>query len=519
MQDLDRHPALERLVERAVDRRHAAGADPVLDPVAAVQPCADHLPCVLCASPMPVRVQLQHRSGMPLVLGGRTRVRKLHGGVRRRDRLTFVMGGLAREFDAARRAATGQGVARRRDRPGMPAGSALWPEGAAEATYPACMAVKAAQPSRARVPRTATCGGCGRDHVRAAQARRGEALVEEARAAGWTSSGSGSTLRRTRSRRRSAPTSRSDRDVPEEARDAGEVQCSRVPARSVCRCRRSGSTGEGGELERRVRLTAGAGRGGAAGGCGARRRRAGPGVRAALRRFGRVTTPRWRRCASYRARARSRAVAGSRRSGRRPVLPVLAGQLWRSRRCSRRSEPRRSPSPQRSPTTDAAADRPAASVTSPITRAPGWRSARSPPPASAWPPSPPAEPGAHVEHLPHLRVGGAAAALDQAEDRLRSSGASMRYPTSASRRSRFSSPSPVMCARPCTCTSDRAARARRARRSRSAPAARRRPCGRRAPAAVSSEVAQRPARERVAVGVHAARGHADDGRRARSARR
>ena len=41
MQDLDRDLALERLVERAIDRRHPAGPDPVFDPVAAVQPGAD----------------------------------------------------------------------------------------------------------------------------------------------------------------------------------------------------------------------------------------------------------------------------------------------------------------------------------------------------------------------------------------------------------------------------------------------------------------------------------------------
>ena len=40
--DLDGHPALERLVERAVDGGHAAGADPLLQAEAPAEQGADH---------------------------------------------------------------------------------------------------------------------------------------------------------------------------------------------------------------------------------------------------------------------------------------------------------------------------------------------------------------------------------------------------------------------------------------------------------------------------------------------
>src|SRR5688572_892600 len=42
VQQLDCDPALERLVERAVDRRHPARADLLLEPKASAEQCADH---------------------------------------------------------------------------------------------------------------------------------------------------------------------------------------------------------------------------------------------------------------------------------------------------------------------------------------------------------------------------------------------------------------------------------------------------------------------------------------------
>ena len=118
---------------------------------------------------------------------------------------------------------------------GAPLDPLIWAEGGIRTTYPACMAVRAAAEQGTdggvRLPAPAAGG----DHVRAAEARprRGAGREPRARRA-WTWSGSGSACARTRSPRRSAPTSRPPRRWPP-SRARGRRSPRRAPAERRCR--------------------------------------------------------------------------------------------------------------------------------------------------------------------------------------------------------------------------------------------------------------------------------------------
>ena len=97
---LDRHPALERGVEGAVDGRHPAGADLLLEPEAVAYEGADH--CHLfCAVSMAVRVRYFTDPACS-VSWATSRLRRLMVEFGADVRFTYVMGGLARDYEAAR---------------------------------------------------------------------------------------------------------------------------------------------------------------------------------------------------------------------------------------------------------------------------------------------------------------------------------------------------------------------------------------------------------------------------------
>ena len=142
--------------------------------------------------------------------------------------ITFVLGGLAREFDAAKRADLGRSWLDAAAESGMPTDPRIWHGTPPVSSYPACLAVKAAQEQgsaeAARVLRRLREGlVCFRrklDHL--------EALAEVARDAGLDEerfridAGSHAIVE---ALGRDLDITR---EVPDEVREAGDVKCSRV---------------------------------------------------------------------------------------------------------------------------------------------------------------------------------------------------------------------------------------------------------------------------------------------------
>ena len=239
---------------------------------------------------------------------------------------TFTMGGLAREFPP------GGMVSQWLDasaETAMPTDPRVWFDGPMASSYPACMAVKAA---------TEQAGDGGYSYLRAlregifCQARKldtTEALVEEARGAGLAVDrfrvdlGSHAIVESFGADLEIA------RDVPPEARQAGEVRCSQPMGQERVPLPTLRFEGEGGDVrwlfgyapleDHRAAVLA-------VGGelSGDPR----PGVLDALRRFGRMAAPELAAVCDLPAPRVEAELAQLALEWRVRPLPVLAGRLW-----------------------------------------------------------------------------------------------------------------------------------------------------------------------------------------------
>ena len=290
--ELDRDLALERRVEGAVDRRHPAGPDLGVEPVAAAQLHADeraHLLGPIVADVPASLGHVLHRSRLSMVMGGRAGAPPPPGRVRRRLRITYVIGRSRASIEPADAGALALARWTRRPRAGCPSTRASSCAIRRSSTHPAGLAV-AAWPSRASraVPPPAARGD----------------LLERRR---WTPPPRCSTPRaRPRARPRApARRPRLERDrralrrrprARPRRRDAGRA-CSATATRSRATGRTSGCARP---RSPPAREPAGDGH---------------PGVEDALRRFGAMARPRSPPSATCRARARRRSCGGSRSSG------------------------------------------------------------------------------------------------------------------------------------------------------------------------------------------------------------
>ena len=132
---------------------------------------------------MPVRLRCHTDPACPVSWGAEPVIRRLQVEFGAGISITYVMGGLAREYEAPYEARVMEWLDTS-DRSGMPVDPRLWSEGPIASTYPACMAVKAAAeqgPEAAERYLRALREGlmCFRRKLDAK-----EALVEEARGAG-----------------------------------------------------------------------------------------------------------------------------------------------------------------------------------------------------------------------------------------------------------------------------------------------------------------------------------------------
>jgi predicted DsbA family dithiol-disulfide isomerase len=132
---------------------------------------------------VPVRLRYHTDPACPASWAAEPALRRLMAEFGADLSITYVMGGLAREYEAPHESRVMEWLDHA-DRSGMPYDPRLWTEGPIRSTYPACMAVKAAAEQGP--------GAAGR-YLRALREglmclRRkldgGEALVEEARGAG-----------------------------------------------------------------------------------------------------------------------------------------------------------------------------------------------------------------------------------------------------------------------------------------------------------------------------------------------
>jgi putative protein-disulfide isomerase len=132
---------------------------------------------------VPVRLRYHTDPACPASWAAEPALRRLMAEFGADLSITYVMGGLAREYEAPYESRVMEWLDHA-DRSGMPFDPRLWTEGPIRSTYPACMAVKAAAEQGP--------GAAGR-YLRALREglmclRRkldgGEALVEEARGAG-----------------------------------------------------------------------------------------------------------------------------------------------------------------------------------------------------------------------------------------------------------------------------------------------------------------------------------------------
>lgn len=241
--------------------------------------------------------------------------------------ITFVMGGLAREFDAARRAEMVTGWLDAAAESGMPTDPRIWYRTPPVSSYPACLSLKAAQEqgpdAAARVLRGLREGlVCFRrklDHL--------EALAEVARDAG---------LDEDRFRIDAASHAIVEalgrdldiaRDVPEEVREAGDVKCSRVTGEErvpfpTFRFEGDGVRWSFGFVSPRALREAALAVGAAPGG-GER-----PDAQGALHRHGRMAVPEVAAACDLPAPRAELALAELVAEGRARTVPVLAGRLY-----------------------------------------------------------------------------------------------------------------------------------------------------------------------------------------------
>lgn len=242
---------------------------------------------------------------------------------------TFVMGGLAREFDAAGRAAHVRGWLDAAAESGMPTDPRIWHGAAPVSSYPACLAVKAAQeqgPEAGAAMLRALREGliCLRrklDHV--------EALAEVARDAGLDEerfridAGSHAIVEAFGADLDIA------RDVPDEVREAGQVRCSRAVGEERVPFPTFRFEGEAGEVRwscgfrppehiREAALGAGAVPSGSPR----------PDARGALRLFGRIAAPEVAAVCDLPPPRAELALAELVAEGRARTIPVLAGRLY-----------------------------------------------------------------------------------------------------------------------------------------------------------------------------------------------
>jgi len=239
---------------------------------------------------------------------------------------TFVMGGLARELPAGGLAEPWMQVAAES---AMPTDPRVWHEAPMKSTYPACMAVKAAAEQAAdggyaylRALREGiTCFARKLDHA--------EALVAEARGVGLDVERFRVDLASNAVVEAFGADLEEAREVPDEARAAGEVSCSRPASEERVTFPTFRFEGEGGDVRwlfghqapealRETAMAAGA-------------RPSGeppPDVAGALRRFGRMALPEVAAvCDLAPLKAEADLIALALEWRARPVA-VLAGRLW-----------------------------------------------------------------------------------------------------------------------------------------------------------------------------------------------
>lgn len=240
--------------------------------------------------------------------------------------ITFVMGGLAREIDAAKRADMGRGWLEASAASGMPTDPRIWHGTPPVSSYPACLAVKAAQEQgpeeAARILRALREGlMCFRrklDHL--------ESLAEVAREAGLdeerfrVDAGSHATVE---AFGRDLDASR---DVPDAAREAGEVQCSRATGDE--RVPFPTFRFEGGGVRWSFGFVAPEELREAALAVGAEPAGKRPDARGALRRYGRMAAPEVAAVCDLSPPRAELALAELGAEGRARTVPVLAGRLY-----------------------------------------------------------------------------------------------------------------------------------------------------------------------------------------------
>ena len=240
--------------------------------------------------------------------------------------ITFVMGGLARDIDAAKRAGMGRGWLDAAAESGMPTDPRIWHGTPPVSSYPSCLAVKAAQeqgPDAAgrlqrRVREGLMCFRRKLDHL--------EALAEVAREAGLDEkrfridAGSNAMVE---ALGRDLDISR---DVPDEAREAGEVHCSRVSGEERVPFPTFRFQGDG--VRWRFGFVAPGQLREAALAVGARPAGERPDVQAALSRYGRMAAPEVAAVCDLSPPRAELALAELVAEGRARIVPVLAGRLY-----------------------------------------------------------------------------------------------------------------------------------------------------------------------------------------------
>ena len=335
MHQLDRHPALERRVEGAVDASTSRPSRP--SPRAGSAPLIRvPITVIYFARFDACRVRYYTDPACSASWGAEPSCAGSDGGVRRRPAFTYVMGGLARDYERIPDA--------RRARRGRIYGPA--PTGSTGRRHAACRSTRGCG-RRGRSASTypgvhggkggGRAGARGRQRYLRGAARGADLLPAQARhhrgAGGggargpvWTWSGSGSTWRRTRSWRRSGPTWSDPGDPRRRARarrrqDGPGGRAGGVPDRDV-RGRRRGEP-------RRLRPAAvrGVPRGGGGRGRRGRRRR-----RRRRARGARAASAAWRRrrSRSLRPAGHDRGCAAVAAGGRveGAAGQVLTGYLW-----------------------------------------------------------------------------------------------------------------------------------------------------------------------------------------------
>lgn len=275
---------------------------------------------------MPVRVQCITDPACVWSWAAEPAVRALETEFGDGVEITFVMGGLAREFDAAKRADLGRGWLQAAAESGMPTDPRIWHGTPPVSSYPACLAVKAAQeqgPGAAarllrRLREGIVCFRRKLDHLEAFAEVARDAGLDEARFR--IDAGSHAMVE---AFGRDLDISR---DVPDEVQEAGEVKCSQVAGEERVPFPTFRFEGDGvrwsfgfvsPEELRDAALAVGANAAGER-----------PDARGALRRYGRMAAPEVAAVCDLPGPRAELALAELVAEGRARTLPVLAGKLY-----------------------------------------------------------------------------------------------------------------------------------------------------------------------------------------------